>query len=169
MKMAEIKPFMERYKEKARIAQMTGNKALSVEAAKEFKEVRIKKGIDNFYNLINVIQLPFLITWFLSLRYVTAMPEIFPETMEPFLWMDNICSYDPYFIFPLVSACLSSYSIMLSPALNRNVAMPILQPFIKYMKYPIAYTGSCLSCLFQSLGSSQQPLISTGAHWLQPK
>lgn len=34
MKMAEIKPFMERYKEKARIAQMTGNKALSVEAAK---------------------------------------------------------------------------------------------------------------------------------------
>jgi len=43
-------------------------------ARAEFKEMQKKKGIDNFYMLLNIFQIPFLITWFLSLRYVTALP-----------------------------------------------------------------------------------------------
>lgn len=113
---------------------MTRNRALLRDAQKEFAEVRKKNGIDNFYNFVNITQIPFLISWFLSLRYVASMPEIFTELNEPFLWMDDICSYDPYFILPLTSAILSSYSIIISPALQRNTAVPLFQPFLKYLK-----------------------------------
>lgn len=64
------------------------------------------------------------------------MPEIFPEVLEPFLWMDEIVSHDPYFILPLFSATCSSYGLSISPALNtQNVTFAFMAPFIKYMKY----------------------------------
>ena len=132
--MREIQPHMDRYQQKMKMAQMTRNSALMKDARRDFAEVRRKNGIDNFYTFLNMTQIPFLITWFLSIRYVSSMPEIYPELNEPFLWMDDIASYDPYFILPLASAILTSYSIIISPALQKNVGMPVFQPFIKYMK-----------------------------------
>jgi hypothetical protein len=55
-------------------AQMSRNKPLMKQASKEFSQLRKEKGIDTFVPLINMIQIPLLITWFLSLRYITNLP-----------------------------------------------------------------------------------------------
>lgn len=65
---------MDRYREKVKLAQMTRNMALMKGAREELKDIQKKKGIDNFYVLVNMFQIPFLITWFLSLRYIAALP-----------------------------------------------------------------------------------------------
>lgn len=57
-----------------RMAQMSRNKALMKDAQKRFNQVRNEKGIDTFIPLINLMQVPLLITWFLSLRYLTNLP-----------------------------------------------------------------------------------------------
>lgn len=82
-----------------------------------------------------MFQIPFLITWFLSLRYVSALPEVFPSVTQSFLWIPDISTYDPYFILPLISAFLSSYSIIISPGLKNANVMPLMEPFVKYLKY----------------------------------
>ena len=132
--MKELKPYMDKFKEKARLAQMTRNMALMKSAKEELKEAQNKKGVDNFYALLNVLQVPFVITWFLSLRYVAALPEVFPSVSQGFLWISDLSAYDPYFILPITSAFLSSYSIILSPGLKNAVVLPILEPFVKYMR-----------------------------------
>lgn len=104
------------------------------DAKKQFALAKRKKGVDNFYAFYNLLQLPFLITWFLSLRYVATLPEVFPMVKDSFLWMDDLSSFDPYFILPVVSACLTSYSIIISPAANRQVAIPMFANFMKYMR-----------------------------------
>lgn len=119
-----------------RAAQMSKNMALMKQTRLEFKETRRRNGVDNFYALINLTQIPFIITWFLSLRYVTAMPELFPQmTNASFLWIDDLSVYDPYFILPVMAACTTSLSIAISPSFkNSNVAMPMMVPLLKYMK-----------------------------------
>ena len=55
-------------------AQMSRNKGLMKQAQKEFNQVRKEKGLDTFIPLVNMLQIPLLITWFLSLRYITSLP-----------------------------------------------------------------------------------------------
>ena len=92
--------------------------------------------MDNFYAVINLTQIPFILTWFLSLRYVTAMPELFPQVANAsFLWIDDLSVYDPYFILPVLAACTTSLSIAISPSMKHsNTSMPIMTPILKYMK-----------------------------------
>jgi len=83
-----------------------------------------------------MLQIPLLITWFLSLRYITNLPEVYPQIQtEGFLWLKDLSAYDPYFILPLISACLMSLSITYSPNMNKqNITMPFMIPLIKYLK-----------------------------------
>lgn len=83
-----------------------------------------------------MLQIPLLITWFISLRYITNLPEVFPQVQtEGFLWIRDLSAYDPYFILPILSACLMSISITYSPNLNKsNITMPFMIPIIKYLK-----------------------------------
>ena len=81
-----------------------------------------------------MLQLPFLITWFLSLRYITTLPEAYPIVQQSFLWMQDISTFDPYFILPLFSASLTSYSLVISPTMNRSVQIPLFAAFTKYIK-----------------------------------
>ena len=136
LKMQGIKGEMDKYKEKVKIAQMSRNMVMMKEAQNEFAETRKRHGIDNFYALINLVQMPFIITWFLSLRYVTAMPEIYPEIQQQgFLWIEDLSVYDPYFILPVTAACISSLSIVISPTIkNSAVANPLMAPIARYMK-----------------------------------
>ena len=62
-----------------KIGQMTRNTALIKQARLEFNKIKKAKGIDNFYAMLNIFQIPFLITWFFSLRYITNLPEIYPQ------------------------------------------------------------------------------------------
>lgn len=147
-----------------RAAQMTRNKAMMVAAREEYKAVQKKKGVDNFYGIVSILQMPILVTWFLSLRYISAMPEIFPSASEGFLWISDMSVYDPYFILPIVSACLSSYSITISPGLKNGSTMPMFEPFIKYLKYKCVNLGifPLFLCLLQ--GSSQPLWHFIGVH-----
>jgi uncharacterized membrane protein (DUF106 family) len=74
LKMKELKPEMEKYKQKMQAAQMTSNRGLMKQAQKDFNETRKRMGIDSFLPLINMTQIPILVTWFLSLRHVTTLP-----------------------------------------------------------------------------------------------
>ena len=63
------------------------------------------------------------------------MPEIFPSIQKGFFWIDDLSVYDPYFILPIVAACVSSYSIVISPSIRNAKNMnPLFAPFAKYMK-----------------------------------
>ena len=98
--------------------------------------MRRKHGVDNFYALVNLTQIPLILTWFLSLRYVTAMPELFPQmNTASFLWIEDLSVYDPYFVLPVIAACTTSLSIAISPTLKHsNATMPIMMPILKYMR-----------------------------------
>jgi membrane protein insertase Oxa1/YidC/SpoIIIJ len=82
-----------------------------------------------------MLQIPLMITWFMSLRYITNLPEVYTQLQTPFLWMKDMSAYDPYFILPIASACVMSLSIVYSPNLkSQNLTMPFMAPFIKYLK-----------------------------------
>lgn len=55
-------------------AQMTNNKILMSQATYEYKIAMKKKGINTLVPIINIFQVPFLITWFLSIRYMSNLP-----------------------------------------------------------------------------------------------
>ena len=57
-----------------KVSRMTGNPALAKQAQLNFALAKKKKGIDNFIVTINMTQIPFLITWFLSIRYICNLP-----------------------------------------------------------------------------------------------
>jgi hypothetical protein len=57
-----------------KIAQMTNNKALMQQAKYTYKMAMKKKGINPMLPLFNLTQVPLLITWFLSLRYISNLP-----------------------------------------------------------------------------------------------
>lgn len=111
--------------------------------------------------LTNLSQIPLLFTWFISLRYVCAMPELFPGIQtQGLLWFKNLSTYDPYFIIPVMSAVFSFINISYSPKLN--VSIPILRPVMQYMRYQIFNLGLFPFMVSLSLFSSQQLLICIG-------
>ena len=123
-----------------------------------------KKGFSNVIPLLNIFQVPILITWFLSLRYMSNLPEIYPQIYtEGFLWFEDLSTYDPYFVLPIAAACLSSLSIIYSPNLARNnITIPFMAPFVKYLKYLSHHLDFCLSDHWLSLPSFRPPSASTG-------
>ena len=69
LKMAELKPLTKAFQEKMRAAQMSRNTLLAKQASYEYKMSLKKRGVNTFLPMINMIQIPFLLTWFFSLRY----------------------------------------------------------------------------------------------------
>ncbi len=119
-----------------RTAQMTGNRLLMSQATYDYKIGMKRKGINTLVPLVNLLQIPVLLTWFFSLRYLSNLPEIYPQILsEGFLWFSDLSTYDPYFVLPVVAACSTSLSISRSPNFARNnVTLPFLAPYIKYLK-----------------------------------
>lgn len=75
----EQKQIMATYMEKMKISQQTGNKSIRKQADYERKLAMKKKGFNNFIPMLNLFQIPVLITWFLSIRYMSNLPEIYPQ------------------------------------------------------------------------------------------
>jgi membrane protein insertase Oxa1/YidC/SpoIIIJ len=119
-----------------KVAQMTHNKALMTQASYDYKMSLKKKGINNTLPMLNFFQIPILITWFLSLRYMSNLPEIYPQMLtDGYFWFEDLSTYDPYFLLPVLAACTTSISIARSPNLARNnVSLPFLAPYVKYLK-----------------------------------
>lgn len=116
-------------------AQMTGNKHLMAQANYDFKILMKKKGMNMLIPLINLVQIPILVTWFLSLRYLSNLPEIYPQILsEGYLWFTDLSNYDPYGVLPVLAAIVTSLSILKSPNLARNnLSIPFLAQYIKYI------------------------------------
>lgn len=147
LRQQEIKQVMSKFQEKMKTAQMTGNRALMSQANYERKLELKRRGINNLVPMLNLFQIPFLITWFLSLRYMSNLPEIYPQVLsEGLLWFSDLSVYDPYFVLPVLAACSTSLSIVRSPNFARNnLSIPFLAPYIKYLKFlpfaSLAITG----------------------------
>ena len=65
---------MNKFQEKMKTAQMTGNRVLMAQANYERKLEMKRRGISNTVPMLNLFQIPFLITWFLSIRYMSNLP-----------------------------------------------------------------------------------------------
>jgi len=143
----EIKSLQASYQEKMRISQMSKNQALFKQASYDYKMGMKRKGISYAINFVNLLQIPILFSWFFSLRYMSNLPEVYPQMLsEGYLWFTDLSTYDPYFVLPVIAACASSLSIARSPNLARNnVMLPLLSQYTKYLKYlpfaSLAFTG----------------------------
>jgi hypothetical protein len=86
-KLKRLEPEMAYYQDMIRRHQMTGNVRAMKEVNAEFLRIKEKRGIKNWPMVVNFLQVPVLITWFLSLRYVCSCPELFPEVALPYLYL----------------------------------------------------------------------------------
>jgi YidC/Oxa1 family membrane protein insertase len=147
LRQGEMKQLSDSYRERMRVAQMARNKLLMRQATYEYKMGMKKKGISTIIPLLNLLQVPILLTWFFSLRYMSNLPEVYPQMLsEGLLWFSDLSTYDPYFLLPVLAACGTSLSIARSPNLARNnISIPMLAPYMKYLKYmpfaSLAFTG----------------------------
>ena len=148
LRQSEIKSLQTAYQERMRVAQMSKNTGLLKQASYDYKMGMRRKGMSFAINFVNILQLPILLTWFLSLRYISNLPEVYPQVLtEGYLWFTDLSTYDPYFFLPVLAACASSLSISRSPnfSRNNNVMMPGISQYTKYFKYlpfaSLAVTG----------------------------
>lgn len=74
-----IAPEMKAFNDRTKKAAQKGDYATVSEEREKFAELRKKHGINPFLPLLGLSQIPFLITWFLSLRYMAMNPDIFPK------------------------------------------------------------------------------------------
>ena len=62
-------------------ANMSRNTLLQKQASYEYKMAMKKKGFSNAIPMLNLLQIPILLTWFFSLRYMSNLPEIYPQML----------------------------------------------------------------------------------------
>jgi len=60
-----------------------------------------------------------LIIWFVSLRYLCSLPEIYPgmET-QGVLWVKDLTAPDPYYVLPVLTALMNFYNIITNTNAN---------------------------------------------------
>ena len=81
LRQLQLRQLSERFKEKMKTAQMTRNKFMMSQASYEYKMAMKKKGINNMLPMLNLLQIPLLLTWFFSLRYMSNLPELYPQIL----------------------------------------------------------------------------------------
>lgn len=74
-----IAPEMKAFTEKSRKAQQMGDYELMKEEREKFSQLRKALGIKPWLNILGLVQIPFLISWFISLRYMSMNPDLFPR------------------------------------------------------------------------------------------
>jgi YidC/Oxa1 family membrane protein insertase len=133
VKMKLLEPEMKNFQNTMSKFQRAGDFKGTREARKQFAALRERYGINNFLPFLSLSQIPVLITWFLSLRYVANTPDKFPSVKtDGFLWFQDLSAYDPYFVLPIISACVSYHNIQLS---TMNATSAIGGPFARYTRY----------------------------------
>jgi YidC/Oxa1 family membrane protein insertase len=79
MKMKLIAPEFKSFNERIKKLSQKGDNAALTEEREKFADFRKKHGINPMMSLLSLGQIPFLITWFLSVRYMAMNPDIFPK------------------------------------------------------------------------------------------
>jgi len=135
LKMKLLEPEFAEYQATMKRLQQSGNKAATAVAQAKFNKMRKEQGINNKYAMVPLLQIPILFSWFWSLRYMSDRPDKFPGLDEQgFLWFTDLTAYDPYFIVPVISGCLSYYAIKFSQ-MNTSKSVNMFSKFAKYFKY----------------------------------
>jgi len=88
-----------------------------------------------FIPMLNMLQIPFLITWFLQLRDLANLGELYPQLYHSsFLWITDLTTMD-YFL-PVIAAVLTSLSIHYSPNMKKGA---ISNAFIAKYRHIMPY------------------------------
>jgi YidC/Oxa1 family membrane protein insertase len=133
IKMKLLDPEMKNFQNTMQKYQKMGDFKGVKEARKSFAQLRERYGLSTILPVISLIQVPFMITWFVSLRYVANTPDKFPSIRtDGFLWFQDLSHYDPYFILPVISAVISYYNIQLS---TMNATSAVGSPLARYSRY----------------------------------
>ncbi len=112
VKMRLIAPEMKAITDKMKKLQNSGDYKGAKAEREKLTQLRKEHGIGGFSNFIGLLQIPILITWFLSLRHMAMNPDLYPRMLtDGYLWFKNLSDYDPYFILPMLSAILSAMNI----------------------------------------------------------
>lgn len=137
------------------------------EAQQQYSRLRQKHGIKGWMALASFTQIPVLITWFLSLRYVTSMPDKFPALRtDGMLWFKDLAEMDPYFILPLLNATFSYYNIALNPNMQTVGAGTVFGKYMRYMRFfpflslPIVVFFPAAINLYWALSASTHLLVA---------
>ena len=122
------------YQERIKKASRSGDYIAVREEQEKYSAVKRAHGISGFVPLLGLIQIPIMITWFLSVRHMAMNPDLFPNMMtQGLLWFKDLSQYDPLFILPLLSAVFSSMNIARSPLATGQAS--IGGPFAKYVRF----------------------------------
>ena len=82
--------------------------------------------------MLSMLQIPALMTWFFSLRYIISLPDQYPGLKtQGFLWFKDLTEYDPYGLLPILSSTLTFWNISLNP----NMAAGTNHPLGRYYRY----------------------------------
>lgn len=81
-----IAPEMKAFSDRMRKASQSGDYATVNEERERNTNLRKTHGIKTWMNLMGLSQIPFLITWFLSLRYMAMNPDLFPQMASGWLF-----------------------------------------------------------------------------------
>lgn len=136
IKMRLIAPEMKLFQNQMSTAQKAGNYKEMNESRDKLSRLQERYGVSSATSAVAILQMPFLITWFLSVRYMSMSPELFPGMLDGgFGWMINLTEHDPYFLTPFISACFSSLNISYSPAATQTVGASPIAKYMKFMKY----------------------------------
>jgi YidC/Oxa1 family membrane protein insertase len=108
----ETKNFNASLQKLTQAKDMAGSRALQ----KQYVELRQRYGISMLTPFISMLQVPILMTWFFSLRYVCSLPEQYPGLVsQGFLWFKDLSEYDPYGVLPVLSSTMTYLNISMNP------------------------------------------------------
>ncbi|KAM3147707.1 hypothetical protein pb186bvf_000035 [Paramecium bursaria] len=134
LKMKLIEPEMKNMQTmRTRLQQLQDMQGLK-QLQKHFMILRKQHGISNLMPFFGMLQIPVLITWFISLRYTLSLPEKYEGVKsQGFLWFQDLSEYDPYMILPVISALSTSLNISLNP--NAKQGPTFMKQFQTYLKF----------------------------------
>lgn len=136
IRMKLIEPEMKNFQQATQRLSRMGDFTALRDAQKQFAKLRQKYGIHNWVIGLSLTQIPFLITWFLSLRYVSQLPDKYPGLRtDGFLWFQDLSEMDPYFVLPVLNATISYFNISLNPNLSNQSTATVFSKYMKYMKF----------------------------------
>eukprot|EP01016_Furgasonia_blochmanni_P036827 TRINITY_DN4252_c0_g2_i4.p1 TRINITY_DN4252_c0_g2~~TRINITY_DN4252_c0_g2_i4.p1 ORF type:complete len:398 (-),score=65.63 TRINITY_DN4252_c0_g2_i4:169-1362(-) len=168
VKMKLLEPEFKNYQQLTQKLSRMGDFKGVRDAQKQMSEIRKRYGIRNSPVFFSLAQAPFLITWFLSLRYMANLPDRYPEmTTQGFLWFQNLADYDHYYLLPVLCSLISYYNLSISTLTQNSSAVPnIFARWSRYVKYVpfisipvVVFFPACLN-LYWALNAFAHLMVS---------
>lgn len=110
--MAKIKPDMDNYRNKMIKYYTIKDMENFRKTKKELNEFLKNNGVNNKIYLFMILQMYLYGTWFFSLKWMLSNPDIYNNLKgSTFLWSNDLCLPDNYYVFPLILSALNFLNI----------------------------------------------------------